>query len=489
MNLPDKNQLKKYHQFVKSEKLKDNEENAEEAKFAFKSYILHNPTLTKDNKFELFLCFLDLSIIARLEEDFFTSIEMSSSALELCKDDHKLTSLVLGNLGMVYKKLSLHIGNCSYREKAIEIFEKARELDKNVRENLINLSSMYVSLGEPHIAEDILINRLKPLHDEHHAWWNYSLVRLEQGDYDNGFSRMTHGFSCGKKVRRGYGSNRLPEWDGSPDKTVIVYGEQGIGDEILFSSAIPDLMKTNRVIFDCHPRLQKMFRESFPESHCFGTRKSNDAYWQIFDQADAHTDIVSLMHRYRKKSEDFPGTPFLIPDKELDKFYKEKLSNLSKKKKIGISWSGGTADTGKLFRQLPLENWIPLFDMKNQFEFISLQYQDTAQHDIEDLFEKYDVNIHHWQETVDDYDHTLALVNNLDAIISVPQSIIFLAGGVGTKCIQLTPIQSMWQCGVYGKDAPFFKSVKNIWQPHSTDFKDIIKGEKDNICKLLKTKI
>jgi len=63
-----------------------------------------------------------------------------------------------------------------------------------------------------------------------------------------------------------------PYWDGTPDKTVAVYGEQGLGDEVMFASMIPDLMKTNKVIIESHPRLEKLFWQSFGVK-TFGTER------------------------------------------------------------------------------------------------------------------------------------------------------------------------------------------------------------------------
>ena len=55
--------------------------------------------------------------------------------------------------------------------------------------------------------------------------------------------------TLGVKHREGrdYG---LPEWNGEPG-TVVAYGEQGVGDEIMFATCLNELAQTNDVLFDC----------------------------------------------------------------------------------------------------------------------------------------------------------------------------------------------------------------------------------------------
>ena len=76
---------------------------------------------------------------------------------------------------------------------------------------------------------------------------------------------------------RNYAQHELPEWDGSPGKTVIVYGEQGIGDEIMFASLLPEMIRDcKQVIFDCHKKLHRLFAASFPMIDIYPTREDEN---------------------------------------------------------------------------------------------------------------------------------------------------------------------------------------------------------------------
>jgi hypothetical protein len=68
-------------------------------------------------------------------------------------------------------------------------------------------------------------------------------------------------------------------WDGDRGKRIVVYGEQGIGDEIMFASCVPDLQAMSElVVLDCHPRLTTLFKRSFGID-CYGTRKDEWLNW------------------------------------------------------------------------------------------------------------------------------------------------------------------------------------------------------------------
>jgi ADP-heptose:LPS heptosyltransferase len=193
--------------------------------------------------------------------------------------------------------------------------------------------------------------------------------------------------------------------------------------------------------------------------------------------------IGSLCKFYRNELDEFPKTPYLKANAEISQKYKDKLNSLSNRKKIGISWRGGTTDTGELFRRIELEKWVDLF--KEDFDFISLQYKDDAEKDLQEFNDKYpEFKIHHWRDVIDDYDETAGLIDNLDLIISVPQSIVHLAGAMGVKTLQLTPYRHMWQMGKFGEDMPWYDSVKNIWQKEHGKWDDVMKEAKEHLCSL-----
>lgn len=393
------------------------------------------------------------------------------------------------NLSTYHNNLGYHYKTQLYdTDKALIEFEKALKYnDKNEIEQIINYASIFVSAGQPEVALKHIDKALLVDKDNADAHWNKALVLLEMGRYKEGFQEYNHKYRDKSKYHRNYG---FPEWDGSPGKRIIVYGEQAIGDEILFASMLPDLIKmSNLVIFDSHPRLCDIFRRSFPEIPVYGTRKCQQIQWITNHQPiDAQISIGSLLEYLRTDGTNFPGTPYLKADPKLVELYKQKLSALGDKPKIGISWKGGTPGTGLKYRKFDLELYKPIFEAFDA-DYISLQYTENAALSVKAFEEKHPgFKVHHWQQAVDDYDHTAALVSQLDLVISVPQSVVFLAGALGTPVFQVTPKRILWQSGVYGHETlPWYNSVKLFWQNDDEKWPPVIEKVKEALCRLSPT--
>jgi tetratricopeptide (TPR) repeat protein len=385
----------------------------------------------------------------------------------------------INNLGYINKQQGLREEAKKHFEKVLQLIETSEHTvdDKEKSDYVTNLGSLYIANGTPNKAIEILNKAIELNPDNIVAKWNRSLANLELGDYEKGFSEYDFGDRTERCKERYYGDPSIPFWDGTPGQTVVVYGEQGIGDELMFASMLPDIMKDCRVIFDAHPRLANMFRQTFPKIPIYGTRKAKELKWPKFHKIDAKIAIGSLGKFYRKNLSDFPQAPYLKADSLL--FDKISL-HLNKalgvgRPVIGISWQGGTKNTGVNNRIIPLEKWVPLFEALDA-DFISLQYTDTAVDEIKAFEDKYPYKIHHFQEYVDDYDLTAALVTYLDMVISVPQSVVHLAGALATPTFQFCPKKALWQMGVYGQDMPWYSSVKNYWQDASEKWEPVIQN-------------
>lgn len=393
------------------------------------------------------------------------------------------------NLGCLYKKEGLKdLAEIEFKE-VIKLVDKMKDdlKPEDKSDFITNLASLKILNGTPKEAIDMLDKavELNPSGAER-ALWNRSLAYLELGDYERGFRDYDIGDRNDRHKDRKYNSDITPIWDGAPDKVVAVFGEQGIGDELMFASMLPDMLKDcKQVILDAHLRLVEIFRNSFPNLIVYGTREEETVPWHKYHKIDAKIPIGSLGKFYRKKEQDFPGTPYLNADPALVQKYKVKLENMGNKPKIGFSWRGGVKTTNSSERYIPLELWKEIFDL--DCDFISLQYNPNSINEIKPIEEKYKICLNHWPDILEDYDETAGLVSNLDLIISVPQSVVHLAGGLGISAWQLSPKKAMWQVGPYGKDAPWYSCVKNIWQEESDNWQPVMKKAKEKLCSLLQT--
>lgn len=231
----------------------------------------------------------------------------------------------------------------------------------------------------------------------------------------------------------------LPVWDGSPGGEVVFYGEQGIGDELLFASCLPDAMQSVRAIVDCDPRLAGLFRRSFDGVPVYGTRfnKPADKPWLKQHSPKAKCAIGSLPKFYRRAEASFPRQPYLKPDPEKRAMARALLDQWPGRK-IGLAWTGGRKYTRSEDRSLTIQQLEPLLATPG-CTFVSLQYNG-------DYYASPDQRIKHVPIFTQskDYDDTAALVSGLDAVVSVTTAVAFLAGAIGTPCHVLVPQFPTW---------------------------------------------
>ena len=317
-----------------------------------------------------------------------------------------------------------------------------------------NLALVYVNKCEPKEAIKLIdkADSISPKDTARQESRGYASLLL--GNYKEGWRDFEGG--VGGKIRKLRGL--VPEWDGSPVKTLVVRGEQGIGDEISFSSMISSIKNVERIVIECDKRLEKLFERSFPNCIVYGTRFDKTPYWMRHESPDAEVLMGSLAKFYRNSPEEFPGTPYLHADPQRVLQWDSLLKAISPKLKIGIAWTGGRAGTHTQRRSLDLESMLPI--LRQDATFISLQYTDCSE-EIETFTVKHGIKIWDWPRAtrVFDYDDTVALIDSLDLIITVQTSVVHVAGALGKPVWAMIPSKPLWRYKLEGK-FDWCKSVK-----------------------------
>lgn len=373
---------------------------------------------------------------------------------------------ILCNLGIAYKQSGQY-------DKCKKAFREAMRHDPSA-DTIANYSALYINVGDP----DRAIRYGKKALDRDSncpiAHWNISMGHLERGEFAEGWKHWEWGSKCHPPMRVDRKLGNKPLWDGTPGKIVAVYGEQGLGDEIMFASMLPDLMKTNTVILESHKRLKHLFEHSFPGLQVFGTREEKAPLWPADHHFDYQISIGSLGQFFRNKREDFPGTPYIsaAPAKRGDKF------------RVGISWTGGLKVGRIRTRTIPLDMWAPI--LSQDCEFISMQYTDCKD-DLARMKERgYPIKQYDAIQA-NDYYETARLVASCDLIISCCTSVIHLAGAMGVPCWVMTPHKVAWRYGVKGP-MPWYRSVRLYRQPIDEDWRGVLQVVTNDLQKLLADK-
>jgi hypothetical protein len=253
-----------------------------------------------------------------------------------------------------------------------------------------------------------------------------------------------------------------PVWDGSPGKHVVVYEEQGVGDAITFMSMVPDLIRDcASVVIDCSPKLAGLFRRSFPQAAVYGSILGHGDDWRPRHRIDASVSMGGLGKFYRPSPAACPGGAYLKPDPERALMWRSlfDFERARRRPVIGIAWSGGVAWTADRHRRVTLEQLLPLFAAVDAV-WVSLQYKDAAA-EIAAFKDKCDVDIRQYPygTLTADYDDTAAMVSALDLIVSVPTSVVHLAGAIRTPCIAMKAPISCWK---FASGLPFHRDAVTL---------------------------
>lgn len=311
-----------------------------------------------------------------------------------------------------------------------------------------NLSALQVQNGKYKQAKINAEKALKYEPDFRKARHNLGISQLALKEWGKGWENYE--YSLGSDHRALFKYNDEPTWKGERDSTVVIFGEQGIGDEICSASMIPDAIKVcKKVIIDCDARLQGLLQRSFPQAKVYGTRTKKVLNWadedQQIDYSIANTQLGGI---FRLTPESFTGNKYLIPDPDRVLMWRS-LWKTKGKPVLGIAWTGGVRDTGKKFRiwdEAQIQEIIGSVDA----HWVSLQYKD---HDPIP-------GIHQYKQATlsQDYDDTAALVTSLDGVVAMQSTGVHIAGALGIPCAAAVPMQSQWR---YGDDGtmPWYKSV------------------------------
>jgi len=362
------------------------------------------------------------------------------------------------------------------KEEAITAYHKALELTDNKESKAhinSNIAALYVNFGEFEKARPYAERAIKLKPDYAKAKHNLGMIKLAAMEWEEGWKLYSN--SMGTRHRIAYQYKNEPVWDGAKGKNVIVYGEQGLGDEISFGSVLPDIIKDCKVTIECDPRLEGLYTRSFPHAKVYGTRTKQDKSWVT--DPDASISVGELCQFYRNKDEDFTGKAYLKADPERVGMWKS-LWQKKDKPVIGIAWTGGTQWNAGQFRKLDLEALLPIFKSIDA-HWVCLQYKD-AQEEIDAFTQKHKIDIKQYKfgTLTDDYDDTAALVKSLDLVVSMQTAVVHLCGALGKDCMVLVPDTSQWRYAT--KKFLWYHSVQVFKQ--EGDWKSAIYKVKNALC-------
>ena len=405
-----------------------------------------------------------LANVARLERRWQDARAFYGKALELDPD----AVAVLANLGTCLREMDQPAEAQAHLKRALEI-------EPDNTDALFGFATVLIDAGEIERAESCLrrVLALEPrMADAHMALGHLLLLR---GAFEEGW-REYDWRHCAEVVEQ-EPVYPYPYWHGDPieGEVILVRAEQGLGDQIMFASCLPDLQcRARGVILECDPRLAPIFARSFPSISVHPRRANDPEGWRAAGiNPDKQVFFGSLPRYFRNHWEEFPTRgAYLQADPIRVAQWRERLDDLGAALKIGFSWRGGTPQTRQALRSIPLSEWRPLFNSRG-CRWISLQYGAAAA-EVLALAEAHELPLHHWQQAIDDHEETVALMTALDLVVSVPTAAVHLAGALGRPAWVMVPFAPEWRYLARGECLPWYSSVTVLRQQRPGDWGPVL---------------
>lgn len=396
---------------------------------------------------------LTVGIDLNRQRKFADALPIFEHAIAQCQEDLLAAAcnraVALGELGRADEALAILDGILAQRPE----FEMAR----------LNRGIVRMQVGR--LEDAILDYRMIVDHPElsRAARFGLGFANLVMGNLREGFE----GFECRKLPPTPVPPQ--PEWTGQPlaGKSILVLGEMGLGDNIMFLRYAPMLRARGAEnVFVAVPPPMKPLAECMEGITALSSGKPRFDYW---------VRMMSLAHRFGTDIDSVPPpAKFNLPPALRDAWT---LPMRSDRIKVGLCWSGSRESEYDSHRNVPLAALAPVVELPG-IDFYSLQIDvrdsDRAAFDAADIFDV-GAKLKHFRDTA-------CVVSALDLVITVDTSVAHLAGSLGVPTwVMLTSFRTYWLWIRDRDDCPWYPQTRAFRQTKDGDWADVVQRVRESL--------
>jgi len=348
-------------------------------------------------------------------------------------------------------ELQLTLGS-AFREKgdaaqAKAHYQAALAVQPNYVPALANLADMLCDEGARAEARTLYDQALKAEPKNAQLRLNRAILHLLNSDLKEGWRDYAARIDIPGKVPAS--EQRLAPWTGAnlKGKRLLVRSEQGVGDQILFASLIPDLLTRAKaeggsVILECEPRLVPLFARSFSGALVKPAAIRGEAGKTIADYGwlkaaggvNAAVLMGDLPRTLRGSLDKFPAPhSFLTPDTEEVARWKSIFGENA----VGVCWRSGKLGGHRSLGFAPLEAW-GRFLRQIESPIVSVQYDGTPAEiaALESLSGR-KIIVPEGIDQKNELDRACALMGALALVVSAPTAVSWLSAGAGVPTLKM----------------------------------------------------
>lgn len=320
-------------------------------------------------------------------------------------------------------------------------------------------------------------HRATRIHDGHAlAHLNTALALLVQERFAEGWEelrRRLDSLEAAPFLRR----FSIPEWCGEDlaGRRLLVWGEQGIGDEVQFLTLVPSMIRRGAALTVLtEPRLRPILRRSFPGIAVPAVAGPSGG-WEAPHGCDLQIALGDLPHRLALfcGGDTWPE-PWIVPDRtRVDALRAGLRARHPGKRLVGITWRSNAPKTGSR-RSIPVAAWRDVAATPG-VALVSLQYGATPL-ELDAFAEATDYSIDHAHgiEPLVDLDGLAALVAAVDLVVAPANNTVHFAGAAAKPCWTLLPTRPDWRWGLTRGDSLWYPGTRVFRQQTDGDWQPVM---------------
>ena len=341
-------------------------------------------------------------------------------------------------------------------------YNKSLSISPNNNQALNNLAAVSFFEGNFKVAENLYNLALKNNNIDYDSIYYLSQCQLAMCNYKSGWKNFEYRWLANQFKSKKLKTNLPKFFINSDKKNLLVWSEQGIGDQILFLRFLDYLCPyINNLSIYIDSRLHKIIERMGLKVNFIN--KNN----QIKDLGiNSQISLGDLGSLFVKKNSNLikSNGGYLSPDFEKSNNIKKYFSTTTKYI-CGISWTSKNEDIGNN-KSISLEILKPILSLKN-ITFVDIQYNDTKD-EREKFYKNYNIKIEKIQsiDNFNDLNGVASLIDICDFVITVSNTNAHLCGALGKKTYLLLPKGKgrLWYWSSENNKSNWYPSIEILQQ-------------------------
>ena len=371
-----------------------------------------------------------------------------------------------------YNNMGIVLKEQGKLEEAIEAYNKALAIKPDDANAYYNMGIVLADQGKLEEAIEAYNKALRIKPDYAEAHHNMSFALLATKDFYHGFKQSEWRWKT-KNWINSFLKSTKPMWNGEKNQCVLVWGEQGIGDEIMFSSIIPDLYAaSSQVLVQCDKRLIPLFERSFPTDIIYYPKEAHVSE-EVYD---LHIPMGSLPLNFRKSLDSFKksASGFLKCNTDTAKSINGPLIHEQSKKLVGISWKTKSALRNSYTRNINLADLARALDNSNT-QLVNLQYGDVSD-EIEAVERDFGIDVIQFSDVdnKNDIDGLASLIGACDMVLTIDNATAHLSGALGVPTKLMLPYIADWRWGDTEDSSYWYDALQLHRQSKVKDWRSVL---------------